>query len=286
MAKQNKITTFFKEIGYFLSSKYFLKNFGYILAAIILLMLILFWWILPSYTRHNEEIKVTDICNLTIEQAQKMVKSLGLRLVITDSTYNPSKNPGIIVEQTPKKDSRVKPNRAIYVTVNATQAPLVNLFYNQVISVPLDQVERKFASLDIKIGKLNYVSGRGENTVRAAFLNGKILFKEADPSKGERKPTDAQPIPRGAVVDLEVYKGEGAEMKAIPNLICGTYEEATFKITGNEYYIGNITLDPSVGRDTGRAVIVRQSPRPGSRAGMGTSIDIWLDMERPKECDD
>ena len=286
MKFSTKAANFFKELGYFLSSKYFLKNFGYMMGAVVLFLLVVFLLLLPGYTRHGEDIKVIDITNLTVEQANKMIKSLGLKLVVTDSSYNPLKNPGVIIEQIPTKGNRVKPKRTIYVTVNSAQPPLVSIYYNQVIAQDLDQVERKFKSMDIKIGKLKYVPGRAENTVKSIKQGDKILFREVDGTKGEKKPSEAQNIPRGSVVDLELYRGDDAEMKSIPSLICNTYEEAMLQILGNEFHIGNIYIDPSVGRDTTRAYIVRQSPRGGSEASMGTGIDIWLEKRKPVECDE
>ena len=285
MSFKTKIVNFFKEIWIFLSTPFVYKNLGIMLAVFLVFSILIFFILLPGYTRHGEEIKIIDVTNLTVEQAQKSLKALRLKIVVADSTYMPNKSPGIIVEQSPVSGSRVKPNRTVYVTVNESQPPKVRIFYEQIISQHFDQVSRKLKSMDIKIGKLKYIPGRPENTVHSISMDGRLLFKEVNPSKGEKKPKEAQNIPRGSTVNLEIYKGEDAEPKEVPNLLCSTYEEAQLLILGNEFYIGTVHFAASVKKDTLGAYIVKQSPRPGKEASMGTAIEIWLERKIPEECE-
>jgi beta-lactam-binding protein with PASTA domain len=274
------------EVGYFFRSKLVLKNLAKMLLIFGAILFLIFVLILPFYTRHNEEVKVIDITNLDIDQAKELLNNLGLKMQVTDTTYNPGKKPGVVIEQTPKKDARVKPNRTIYVTVNSDEAPMVALRYEQVITLSLEQVERRFKSLDLKVGRKKYVPGRPENTISAVYLDGKLLFKEVNQSKGERKPTESQSIPKGAVLDLDLYKGQDAELMEVPNLLCKTYEEASIIIQSNEFYVGNLKLSASVKKDTANAYVVRQSPRSSENANMGTAIDLWLDKYPPDNCDE
>jgi beta-lactam-binding protein with PASTA domain len=56
-------------------------------------------------------------------------------------------------------------------------------------------------------------------------------------------------------------------------------------ILGNEFYIGTVHVAASAKNDTLGAYIVKQSPRPGTEASMGTGIDIWIERKRPEECE-
>ncbi len=284
MSLKSKLYNFFREIWCFISSRQFLKNIALLIGISLSVFVLLFYLVLPRYTRHDEEIKIIDITNLTVDQAKKMLKGLDLKLIVTDSTYNPDKSPEIILEQQPTKDSRVKPNRTVYVTVNTSQAPAVNLYYKQIIGEHFDQVRRKFKSLDLQIGKITYVPGKAANTIKSVSLDDKIIFTEVDPRKGERPPSDAQNLNRGTVLNLEIFKGEELENKSIPNLICSTFEEAEFMILANEYLLGTVHVDPSVKKDTASAYVVKQSPRVGVEASMGTTIDIWLEKIKPEDC--
>jgi beta-lactam-binding protein with PASTA domain len=285
MSFKTKVVNFFKGIWLFLSTPFVYKNLGLMLGVFLVFSLLVFYLILPGYTRHGEEVKIIEVKNLTVEQAKKTLKALRLKMVVADSTYMPNKTLGVIVDQSPAPGSLVKPKRTVYVTVNASQPPKVSIFYPQIITQHLDQVSRKLKSMDIKIGKLKYVPGKGENTIRSISMNGRLIFKEVDPRKGEKKPTEPQSIPRGSTVDLELYKGEDAEPKEVPNLLCSTYEEAMLLILGNEFYIGTVHVAASAKNDTLGAYIVKQSPRPGTEASMGTGIDIWIERKRPEECE-
>lgn len=276
--------SFFKFLYYFLSSKLFLKNIGMMIGIALLSFVLLFWLILPSYTRHNESIEVPDIKGLSVKNAERQLKSRKLRLVVTDTIYNAKRNPGIILKQSPEANSRVKPNRSIYLTVNANSAPPVNIYYNEIIGRPLNFVEKKFKALGLKIGQLKYVDGGGENTVAAAYTKDKtLIFKEADPSKGERRPKQPYQLKQGDKVDLELYKGKDSGKKLVPDLSCKTFSEAEFIIKGNAFYLGTVSYGPNI-IDTMNAYVVRQSPSAASRASMGAGIDIWLLAEKPEVC--
>ena len=285
MSFKTNIKNFFREIWLFLSTPFVLKNLGYMIGVTILFFLLVFYFFLPSYTRHGEEVKIIDVTNLTVEQAKKSLKGLRLKMVVADSTYLPNKSPGIIVEQSPMPGSRVKPKRTVYVTVNASQPPNIALYYNQVIGQHLEQVSRKLKSMDLKIGKLKYIPGKAENTVHSISLSGRLLFVEVDPGKGS-VPKEAQNIPRGSTVDLVLFKGKEAELQEVPDLICNTYEGADLLIGGNEFYIGTVNVGSSVKRDTFGAYVVKQYPRPGEMVSMGTGIDIWLERSKPEECEE
>lgn len=282
---KNNFINFFRETWYFFSSKFVIKNLVILLGIFILIFVVLFIIIIPGYTRHGEEVKVIDVTNLTVDQATKTLKGLGLKIIVADSTYHDKKSPGIILEQSPLAGSRVKPKRRVYVTVNSSQPPVVSIYYNQVIGQHLNQVSRKLESLDLQIGELKYVPGKAQNTIAEISLNNKLLFKEVNGNKGEKPPKDAQQIPRGSTVNLVLYQGNEAEPKPVPNMICASYEEAMLLIMGNEFYLGTVHVDPSVKKDTLAAFVVKQSPRPSETASMGTGIEIWLDSKRPEECD-
>ena len=115
-----------KETYYFLSSKIFLLNFLKANALIFALLFLVFQW-MKCYTRHGEEVTVPDFRGQTLSQVKKLLKRKHLRVQIIDSTYNGKKEPLEIMDQNPLPTKRtglkVKRNRTIYITVNATTPP-------------------------------------------------------------------------------------------------------------------------------------------------------------------
>lgn len=62
-----------------------------------------------------EEVKVPNIQGMSIKEAQKTVKELGLELSIDNETEELDKENTIIVEQTPKENVVVNKGNKIYV---------------------------------------------------------------------------------------------------------------------------------------------------------------------------
>jgi beta-lactam-binding protein with PASTA domain len=285
MTKFEKFKYYLKETGAFLSSKIFLKNFAYMTGIVFVFLTILFWIVFPLYTRHNEEISVPDIRNLKIDKAEKLVKNLGLKIVVNDTVYTPGKSENIIMEQDPVKGSKVKPSRSIYVSISGDKAPLVQITYNKIITRNFDLVAKQLVKDKLKIGRKDYINGKGKNTIYSISQNGRILFREADKYKGETKPVEPISVKKGSKIDFVLYKGDEAEMVEIPELVCKTYDEAVLLVTSSNFLFGEIHFPESEGSDTLSAYIVKQSPRTGVEATMGTAINIWLERRKPEDCD-
>jgi beta-lactam-binding protein with PASTA domain len=286
MTRFEKFKYYLKETFAFLKSKIFLKNFAYMTGIILVFFVLLFWIVFPLYTRHNEEITVPDIRNLKIDKAEKLVRNLGLRIVVNDTIYNPGKSADLVMEQEPAKGSKVKPSRSIYVTISGDKAPNVLLSYNKIIAKDFSLVSKELVKMKLKIGKKDYIDGKGKNTVYSISSNGKILFKEVDKYKGEQKPNEIISIKEGTKIDFVIYKEDEAEMVEIPDLVCKTYDEASLLVTSSNFLFGDVHFNESEVSDTLNAYIVKQSPRPGVEVSMGTAIHIWLERRKPEECDD
>lgn len=85
--------------------------------AVILCTILIFW--LDSYTRHGTATIVPSVRYLTVAEASDILSRKGFRCEVIDSLFNDRVAPGVIVEQTPDAESRVKEGRIIYLTINA-----------------------------------------------------------------------------------------------------------------------------------------------------------------------
>ncbi len=83
----------------------------------ILCLGVIFW--LDSYTRHGEATVVPSVRYLSIDEAEGILTRKGFRCEIIDSLFNDKVAPGVIVEQLPEANARVKEGRIIYLTINA-----------------------------------------------------------------------------------------------------------------------------------------------------------------------
>ena len=85
--------------------------------AVILCTILIFW--LDSYTRHGTATIVPSVRYLTVAEASDILSRKGFRCEVIDSLFNDRVAPGVVVEQTPDAESRVKERRIIYLTINA-----------------------------------------------------------------------------------------------------------------------------------------------------------------------
>lgn len=85
--------------------------------AVILCTILIFW--LDSYTRHGTATIVPSVRYLSVAEASDILSRKGFRCEVIDSLFNDRVAPGVVVEQTPDAESRVKEGRIIYLTINA-----------------------------------------------------------------------------------------------------------------------------------------------------------------------
>lgn len=284
----NKAKSFLVELKHFVMSRIFLRNFSMILGSLLLLVALTLWG-LGFYTKHGESIEVPNLVGMQQTQALEMLDARDLRV---DTSYD--SRPGVphweVLEQQPKPKSRVKESRTIYLTINDTsRRQRVKIYYRDVIGQHLRNAERLFstAQYNIRIGKKEYIAGKGENTIAEVQYEGKTLFKVIDAVRGERIPKKPAQIPQGATIDLILYKGVDAEPKPAPDLLCKTFETAEFELAAGHFNIGSVQGDISIGgsiEDTLSGYIWKQSPRAGSEITMGQNINLYIQKERPDFC--
>jgi eukaryotic-like serine/threonine-protein kinase len=82
---------------------------------------------LPKETLHGESITLPSIENMNIEEAQKLLASKGLEVVIKDTVYSPKHPKSSVVTQRPKALKEVKLGRKVYVDVNRSDIPTITL---------------------------------------------------------------------------------------------------------------------------------------------------------------
>lgn len=138
---------------------------------------------LDVWTGHGEYRVVPDMKGLSYEQAVKALDEAGLRAELSDSIYDSSTCPGTVLEQSPKVNAKVKPNRTVYLTINA--------FSPRMISVPsltdmsLRQARSTLEGLGFEKIRELYVPSEYKDLVLGVRFNG----IELDP--GARVPASA-----------------------------------------------------------------------------------------------
>lgn len=244
----------------FLKSKTFLINIGLLIVVIILFFVGTSSW-LSSYTHHGESISVPDLKGQKLDRMKSFLSDKHLRFQVIDSLFDLSKSPGIILEQDPTPNSKVKEGRTVYLTINSLHPPDVKM--PNLIDVSYRQAEAILQSFGLRLGQFTYKPDLAKNAVLDQ------LYKSRTIKAGTS-------LPKGSKIDLVLGDGLGSVDVPIPDLSGSTLEEALFVLRGSSLNVGTTYFDKSV-RDSSTAVVYKQEPSAdGNTLKQGEAVDIYL----------
>jgi beta-lactam-binding protein with PASTA domain len=238
-------------------------------------LIVLIWFLfaisLNWITHHGEAKIVPAVTGKTVEEVRNLLEDQNFELVIQDSIYNDTLQPGIVVKQVPEADAVVKVNRTVYVTVNRMVPPDVEM--PNLIGYTFRNAEMVLNNMGLKLGDTTFKPDFAKNSVLEQLYNGRNI-------------TPGTKIKMGTPISLVIGSGVGNIDMAVPKLIGLTYTEAKILLDAQGLILGSIVPDPSV-RDTAAAFVYRQSPEPKTAEGLqfrirpGQMMDLWLSVEKP-----
>jgi eukaryotic-like serine/threonine-protein kinase len=244
-----------------------------IIFAIVLLFLLLFLFLtsLNWITHHGKILKIPQVTGKSMADAKKQLDDQGFDIVIQDSVYVDTIPPLTVVKQFPEQDAEVKVNRTVYLTVNRSVPPLIQM--PQLVGQNFRSAAILLKQTGLKLGDTSFVPDFAKNSVKKQIFNGQeIIF--------------GTKIPMGSKIDLVISNGIADVDMSVPDLIGMTYSEAKILMEGSGLEFGVVLPDPEV-KDTLNGFIRRQSPerfteeRRINRIHQGQLIDIWLSIEKP-----
>ncbi len=132
-------------------------NVLFMIAVSILLIIITFRW-MQSYTRHGQYITVPDVSGMYEEEAGQALAAAGLRYEVSDYKFDKSMVEGGVIEQNPKAGAYVKQERKIYLTLNSGKEP-VKAVPDLADNSSLRAAESQLRAAGFKLSPTVYVDG-------------------------------------------------------------------------------------------------------------------------------
>lgn len=274
----DKIKSILKGFWYFISSKIFLVNLGILLLVLTILYFITSAW-MKSHTKHGTSLEVPTFIGMDVDEAGLVADKNKLNLLVIDSsTYNPKVEGGIILEQSPTPDAKVKEQRSVYLTLSKSipnDVVLPDLVGNYDATNYARKLQRK--GLRSQIGRKIFDANQQPNTIMHILIGDK-KYTDDDISKGVS-------IAEGTMIDL-VVTDQGGSFTELPELNCLTYSEAKFILDSYNLNVGAIVADATV-KDQNASYVWKQSPayKGGKIINVGGSVEIYLTQFKPKTCD-
>ena len=155
----------------FLFSRSLIKQLILALLVILLVSFLTLKW-LKYYTNHGTFVEVPSLLGLSLNDADKTLKSFELVAQVQDSSnYNPKYPSRAVIEQEPIAGSKVKETRKIYLILNPSDYKNVRL--PDVIRSTLRETKPTLEVLGFKIGTHVYEDDIGKDEVLEMRYKGK-----------------------------------------------------------------------------------------------------------------
>lgn len=169
------------------------------IALIMLCALAVMWaaltW-LDSWTAHGKYEIVPDVKGMSYARAAEILRSSGLTVELNDSLYSDKCAPGDVIEQMPRANDKVKPQRTVYLTVNAFSPK--NVIIPAIAGLSLRQAKSELESRGIRNIQVTYVPSEYKDLTLGVKFNGLSL-------------RSGSKVPVSATLTLEVGEGNAEQ---------------------------------------------------------------------------
>lgn len=156
-----------------------------------------------NYTRHGAKVLVPELQGLTLVEAEDILGDRELKAVVIDSVFTDKVPRGTVFAHTPSEGHEVKPDRKIYITMNASTKKLLKM------PDLMNQSERQAISMlqliGLKVGKVDEREDQCDGCVIEQRYNGKKIEPGEMIRQGERID-----LVLGSGLDKEFRMGEEA----------------------------------------------------------------------------
>lgn len=258
----------------FITQRSFLVNL-LIAVALLLLIIFIFFVSLDSITRHNETIRVPSVAGKSLAEATSFLEKEGFKVSVQDSVYIDSLAPLAVVKQSPESDELVKINRTVYLTINRSTPPLIEM--PDLRGYSFRSAQMYLQSLGLKLGDTSYTPDIARNAVKDQKYNGNTI------EPGTK-------IPVGTAIDFVLGNGLGNTELTVPDLVGFTVSQAKDYLSGDKISLGVVIANGAI-QDTANAYIVKQNPEAMTQMPDGTTahnhirpgqlMDIWISTTPP-----
>ncbi|MBQ6938478.1 MAG: PASTA domain-containing protein [Muribaculaceae bacterium] len=196
----------------FLRNHRIISNLLMMFVILIILFIALNVW-LRSYTRHDDLTLLPSVKYLSVEEAADIFKRHNLKYEIIDSVFNDRATPGMIVEQVPAADTKVKEERTIYLTINAYSPKSAKI--PAIINTSIRQAEAQLKSVGFKNISVRLEPSPYKGLVLDVKHDGKSI------SENEKLPTSSR---------ITLIVGEGEPVAESDSTAEGNDDEMMFVI--------------------------------------------------------
>ena len=251
-------------------SNWIVKNL-LIAAAVVVVLIVGSMIFLNVFTKHNQELSVPDLANMTFEEAQLVADEAGMRVEVTDSAFIKRMKRGAVYRQNPVPGSKVKKGRRISLTINAVNPRQITM--PDLIGYSTRQAKAEILSRGLVLGRLIYEQDMATNNVLRQLHNGEVI-------------EPGTMIESEAVIDLVVGLNSRDNVTFIPYLAGLRNLSAVEAVHDHSLNLGSLKFDETVKdyEDSLNAVVFKQVPEACDSipVKMGEEVSLYLTLDHSK----
>ena len=249
-----------------------------LLAAFLLLGVLVLgiFWMLGSITKHGVYEKIPSIVGQPSKEAVSILEAKGFIVEIQDSLWDEKIPALVVIRQSPEAEEMVKVNRKVYLTINRSQPPLVDI--PNMVGLSFRNAELYLKQLGLKLGDTTRRPDIARDAVLEQQYNGEIL------KPGVR-------VFQGSAIGFVLGSGIGDDEFDVPDVRGVTFEIAKQQLMAQGLNTAGLIIDPDV-KDTAKAFVYKQNPEritkmpegfiQKNKIRAGQSIDLWLGTKMPE----
>jgi beta-lactam-binding protein with PASTA domain len=238
--------------------------------AIALILFFVFIFSLNWFTRHDQSMTVPQVTGKSFDEAKQFLQKAGFEVEIQDSIYADTAKALQVLKQVPEPDEQVKVNRTVYLTINRSVPPMVEM--PNLVGYSYRSAEMALKNSNLRVGDTSFKADFAKNAVLEQHYNGSII------GPGTK-------VRMGSKIALVLGNGVGDRQFVVPSLIGMTYGQAKSLLTAHGLGFGAVIASGI--EDTVNAYIYKQRPerfddeKRFRYIRSGQLMDIFLQTEKP-----
>ncbi|KPL00893.1 MAG: hypothetical protein AMJ91_02705 [candidate division Zixibacteria bacterium SM23_73_3] len=211
--------------------------------------------LMPVVVHWGEATAVPDLTDLSLKEAETVLKMRGLSLEVLTEVHEPTKPPGTILSQIPHPNTRVREGRIVKITVSKGGKTVL---VPKLDGVSIRQAELLLIHEGLELGEVSWVPSDSfpEDVVIAST------------------PSSGTSVPLAMSVNLRVSLGIRPDTVVVPDLLGTNLEESKKILREIGLELGKTKF--KVNNDFLPGTILRQSLKPGKRIERGSKIILEI----------
>jgi serine/threonine-protein kinase len=209
--------------------------------------------VLPAIVHHNEVVVMPDVRGLSVGAASERLRPLELDVAVTRQRPHPTIPEGMILDQLPAPESRVRGGRTVRL-ITSSGPPAGAL--PRLVGLSLRQAE-------ITLQRENYRLGRVLRLRRQGVT---------EPVVDYQNPEAGTETYKGAVVDVVIAEPAPAQLLRMPDLVGQPLFRARHAITAAGFVLGPVRFERT--REVDPNTVLQQVPPAGSRISKGDRLEL------------